>query len=108
MDLIAHQAIYKIQIILLQRRCLPELLRRRWRPVGQKSADDIHRWRWFGGIKMRILPSVSAKICYFWNEEFNAGLGTNSDINIYNKSKTSIRQPFNSYGAISTAITITF
>ena len=76
--------------------------------LAKKSADDIHRWRWFGGIKMRILPSVSAKICYFWNEEFNAGLGTNSDINIYNKSKTSIRQPFNSYGAISTAITITF
>lgn len=75
--------------------------------LAKKSADDIHRWRWFGGIKMRIHSSVSARICYFWNEEFNAGLGTNSDINIYNKSKTAIRQPFNSYGAISTAITIT-
>lgn len=74
--------------------------------LAKQSPDDIHRWRWYGGVKFRIAKMVSAKLCYFWNEEFNAGLRDNSDINIYNKSKTAVRMPFNSFGAISTAITI--
>ena len=59
MDLIAHQAIYKIQIILYYKGGASN-----WSyydedgDLLQKSADDIHR---FGvgleGIKMRILPS---------------------------------------------------
>ena len=73
---------------------------------AKQSPNDVHRWRWYGGVKFRIAKSVNAKICYFWNEEFNAGLRENSDINIYNKSKTAVRMPFNSFGAISTAITI--
>lgn len=74
--------------------------------IAKKSPNDIHRWRWYGGLKLRVMKSVAAKICYFWNEEFNAGLNANSDLNIYNKSKTGIRLPFNSYGALSAAITI--
>lgn len=69
--------------------------------IARKSPNDIHRWRWYVGLKMRPHKQLSVVISYFWNEEFNASIFENSDINIYNKNKDGVRYAFNSYGAIN-------
>lgn len=72
--------------------------------IAKKSPNDIHRWRWYGGLKLRIIKNLNANIAYFWNEEFNANFNTNSQINIYNKSKTQIIAPFNSYSGLNISL----
>ncbi len=75
--------------------------------IAKKSPNDIHRWRWYTGFKLRPHRQLSIVLSYFWNEEFNAGIFKNSDINIYNKSRTVIKYPYNSYGAINLAFNYT-
>ncbi len=75
--------------------------------VAFKSPNDFHRWRWFWGLKFQPAKSLNVSLSYFWNEEFNARLNNNSDINIYNKDQTGIVLPFNSYGGVNVAISYT-
>jgi hypothetical protein len=72
--------------------------------IARKSPNDIHRWRWYWGFKMKPHKQVSLVVAYFWNEEFNAELFKNSNINIYNKNKDGIRYPYNSFGAINLSL----
>jgi hypothetical protein len=53
---------------------------------------------------MRIIKNLNINLAYFWNEEFNANLNKNSQINVYNKSKTQIIAPFNSYGGLNISL----
>jgi hypothetical protein len=75
--------------------------------IAKKSPNDIHRWRWYWGLKMKPHKQLSLVVSYFWNEEFNAGLFENSNINIYNKNKNGIKYAYNSYGAINLSLTYT-
>lgn len=65
-----------------------------------KAPNDIHRWRFYLGFKTRLFKSMNLNVSYMHNEEFNASLNRYSDINIYNRTKTAVRLPFNSYNAI--------
>lgn len=75
--------------------------------AARKAPNDIHRWRWYGGIKFRPFKQTTAVVSFFWNEEFNAGLSRYGNINIYNKDRDGIRYPFNSYGAVSLYLSYT-
>lgn len=75
--------------------------------IALKAPNDFHRWRWYSGIKFRVLKSLNMSLSYFWNEELNFQLNKNSNINIYNKDKSAIVYPFNSYGAISCSLSYT-
>jgi hypothetical protein len=72
--------------------------------LALKSPNDIHRWRWYLGVKMRPSKDINVILSYFHNEEFNAGINRFSDINIYNRKKTGIKLPFNSYAGINIAL----
>ena len=73
--------------------------------VARKAPNDIHRWRWHMGFKLKPSKRFYVTLSYFWNEEFNAKINRNSEINIYNRNKTGVRFPFNSYGALALAMT---
>ncbi len=72
-----------------------------------KAPNDIHRWRWYLGFKMKPSKNLSLIVSYLHNEEFNAGINRYSDINIYNRKKNGIKLPFNSYDGINLLLSYT-
>ena len=73
-----------------------------------QSPNDFHRYRFTGGVRMRLTRGLYATVFYTWQKEFNTPFTNYRDIHVPNRSGTRIRAPFNDYSLVGLSVNYSF
>lgn len=74
----------------------------------EQAPNGWHRYRFTAGLRTKPLKKLSANFFYINQIEFNTGWSPYTELNVYNKSKTRKKRPFNNYSLIGISLTLTF
>lgn len=73
----------------------------------EQSPNGWHRYRFTFGLRYKMSKRLAASLFYTKQIEFNTGLAPYRELNVYNKSKTRIKRPFNNYALVGLSLVFT-
>lgn len=72
--------------------------------VIRRSPNDFHRFRVMLGLRAKPSRAMRLNLFAMWNKEFNNPLTNYRDINVPNRTGTSILRDFNNYFVLGTSL----
>lgn len=73
----------------------------------EQAPNGWHRYRFSAGIRSKLSKQIALSIFYTKQIEFNTGLAPYRELNVYNKSQTRRKRPFNNYSLIGMSLVFT-
>lgn len=74
----------------------------------EQAPNGWHRYRFSFGVRYKLSKALALSLFYTRQIEFNTGWSPYRALNVYNKSKTRIKRPFNNYSLFGMSLTYTF
>lgn len=73
----------------------------------EQSPNGWHRYRFSFGVRSKLSKQLALSLFYIKQIEFNTGWAPYRALNVYNKSQTRIKRPFNNYSLIGLSLVFT-
>lgn len=74
----------------------------------EQSPNGWHRYRFSFGLRSKLNKELALSLFYTRQIEFNTGWAPYRELNVFNKSQTRIKRPFNNYSLFGISLTYTF